>query len=53
MNEYKTVFESGESTIIIEKSKFIGYSRHVEAEEDALTFINEIKKKNKDKKRYQ
>ena len=48
MNEYKTVFESGESTIIIEKSKFIGYSRHVETEEDALTFINEIKKKNKD-----
>ena len=48
MNEYKTVFESGESTIIIEKSKFIGYSRHVETEEDALAFINEIKKKNKD-----
>lgn len=48
MNEYKTVFESGESTIIIEKSKFIGYSRHVETEEDALIFINEIKKKNKD-----
>jgi len=48
LNEYITVFESGESTIIIEKSKFIGYSRHVETEEDALAFINEIKKKNKD-----
>ncbi len=48
MNEYKTIFKSGESIIIIEKSKFIGYSKHVESEEEALSFINEIKKKNKD-----
>jgi len=48
LNEYKTIFKSGESIIIIEKSKFIGYSKHVESEEEALSFINEIKKKNKD-----
>lgn len=48
MNEYKTIFKSGESTIFIEKSKFIGYSRHVKTEEEAINFVNEIKKKHKD-----
>lgn len=43
--DYKTVKGYGESEIIIQKSRFITYIRRVETEEDALFFIQEIKKK--------
>ncbi|WP_330665133.1 YigZ family protein [Tepidibacter sp.] len=48
IKEYKTIHEYGEDEVIIEKSRFIGYAKPVETEEEALEFINEIKKKHKD-----
>lgn len=45
---YKTIFKYGEDEIIINKSRFIGYSMPIEKEEDALEFIENIKKQNKD-----
>lgn len=47
-DEYKTIHEYGEDEIIINKSRFIGYSKPVETEEEAIDFINEIKEKHKD-----
>ncbi len=46
--EYKTIYRAGEDEIIINKSKFIGYSKPVESEEDAVAFIEEIRKKHHD-----
>ncbi|KDR96072.1 uncharacterized protein, YigZ family [Peptoclostridium litorale DSM 5388] len=46
--EYRTVHEFGSDEVIIEKSRFIGYSKPVENEEDAIGFIEEIKQKHKD-----
>ena len=46
--EYKTIHEYGEEEIIIEKSRFIGYAKPVDTEEDAINFISDIKKKHKD-----
>lgn len=43
--DYKTVKGYGESEIIIQKSRFLTYVRRVETEEDALLFIQDIKKK--------
>jgi uncharacterized YigZ family protein len=48
MGAYKTLHEYGEDEIIIEKSTFIGYAKPIKTEEDAVEFINEIKKKHKD-----
>ena len=45
---YKTVHEFGQDEVIIEKSTFIGYAKPVKTEEEAVEFINEIKKKHKD-----
>ena len=45
---YKTVHEFGQDEVIIEKSTFIGYAKPVKTEEEAVDFINEIKKKHKD-----
>lgn len=45
MNEYKTIIEAGTGEIVEKKSHFIGYVRHTESEEEALAFINEIRKK--------
>ncbi|WP_339251427.1 YigZ family protein [Sporosarcina sp. FSL W8-0480] len=42
--DYKTVKLSGESEIVIQKSRFLTYVRRVETEEEALDFIQEIKK---------
>ncbi|MDW0116904.1 YigZ family protein [Sporosarcina thermotolerans] len=42
--DYKTVKLSGESELVIQKSKFLTYVRRVETEEEALDFIQEIKK---------
>lgn len=45
---YKTIFKYGESEIIINKSRFIGYAKPVENEEEALKFIEEISTKHRD-----
>ncbi len=46
--EYVTILESGTSEIVEKKSRFIGYVRHVETEEEANEFVTEIKKKHYD-----
>lgn len=46
--EYKTVIEPGTGEYVEKKSRFIGYIRHVESEEEADSFIIEIKKKHYD-----
>nr|WP_187296188.1 YigZ family protein [Tepidibacter mesophilus] len=48
IKQYKTIHEYGQDEVIIEKSRFIGYAKPVETEEEAMEFINEIKKKHKD-----
>ena len=48
MSTYKTLHEFGMDEIIIEKSTFIGYAKPIKSEEEAVEFINEIKKKHKD-----
>lgn len=48
LKEYATILESGTGEIIEKKSRFIGYVCHVESEEEADTFIIEIKKKHYD-----
>ncbi|WP_391120297.1 YigZ family protein [Psychrobacillus sp. L3] len=47
-NNYLTVKGSGESEIIIQKSRFLTYVERAETEEDALDFIHLIKQKHKD-----
>ena len=47
MSTYKTLHEFGMDEIIIEKSTFIGYAKPIKTEEEAIEFVNEIKKKNK------
>lgn len=48
MSSYRTIHKLGEDEIIINKSKFIGYAKPVNNEEEAIDFINEIKNKHKD-----
>ncbi|HBE9252191.1 YigZ family protein [Clostridioides difficile] len=48
MSNYRTLHEFGTDKITIEKSVFIGYAKPIKSEEEALEFINEIKKKHKD-----
>ena len=48
MSTYKTLHEFGMDEIIIEKSTFIGYAKPIKTEEEAIEFVNEIKKKHKD-----
>ena len=43
--DYKTVKGYGEREIVISKSRFIGYVNRAETEEEALNFIESIKKK--------
>lgn len=45
---YFTVKKEGFDEIIIQKSRFIGYVKRVETEEEAQVFIQEIKKKHHD-----
>ena len=47
-DEYKTIHKYGEGELTINKSRFIGYSKPVESEEEALEFIEEIKNKHND-----
>lgn len=44
-NGYRVVYEGGEGEIVEKKSRFIATVRPVETEEEAVTFINEMKKK--------
>lgn len=48
MKQYSTIIEPGTGEIIEKKSRFIGYIRHVETEEEADAFVTEIKKKHYD-----
>lgn len=43
--DYKTLFQYGEVEEIINKSKFIGYAKPINSEEEAIEFIEKIKKK--------
>ena len=45
LEKYKTIYAGGEGEITEKKSRFIATVRLVEKEEDALTFIEEMKKK--------
>lgn len=46
--QYKTIRRKGADEVIINKSRFIGYACPVETEEEALTFLKEIRTKHKD-----
>lgn len=48
MSSYKTLHKFGIDEYIVEKSTFIGYAKPIKTEEEAIEFINEIKKKHKD-----
>ena len=48
MSNYKTLHKFGTDEYIVEKSTFIGYAKPIKTEEEAVEFINEIKKKHKD-----
>ena len=42
--EYVTILEAGSGEIVEKKSRFIGYVRHVETEDEANAFVIDIKK---------
>lgn len=46
LNRYKTLRKQSQKEIVIKKSRFIGYGKPVETEEEAIAFIEEIKKLN-------
>ncbi len=48
MNGYKTVEEESVAEFTEKKSRFIGYACPVKTEEEALAFVNKIKKKHAD-----
>lgn len=43
LDKYSTVRRQDHAEIVIKKSRFIGYAKPVETEEEAIAFINEIK----------
>jgi uncharacterized YigZ family protein len=45
LEEYRTVRSSGSKEVVIRKSRFIGHVMPVENEEEALLFIEDIKKR--------
>ncbi len=45
LERYKTVRQFGSKEIVIKKSRFIGYGKPVTNEQEAITFIEEMKKK--------
>lgn len=47
MSSYKTLHKFGVDEYIVEKSTFIGYAKPIKTEEEAIAFVNEIKKKHK------
>ncbi|CAH0120407.1 IMPACT family member YigZ [Paenibacillus sp. CECT 9249] len=44
LERFKTVRQFGYKEIVIRKSRFIGYAKPVQTEEEAIQFIDEIKK---------
>lgn len=48
METYRTIHDYGSDEVTIEKSLFIGYAKPVETEEEARSFIDEIRAKHKD-----
>lgn len=44
VSNYKTVYRGSTAEIVEKKSRFIAHSAHVESEEEALAFIEQIKK---------
>ena len=44
LEKYKTVYAGGEGEIVEKKSRFIATVRPVQTEEEALAFIEEMKK---------
>ncbi|MBH5317457.1 YigZ family protein [Paenibacillus sp. GSMTC-2017] len=44
LNRYSTVRMEASNEIVIKKSRFIGYAKPVESEEEAVAFIDEIKR---------
>ncbi|SFJ61203.1 YigZ family protein [Terrisporobacter hibernicus] len=48
MSSYKTLHKFGSDEYIVEKSTFIGYAKSINTEQEAIDFVNEIKKKHKD-----
>lgn len=47
-DSYKTVLAYGSDEFIVNKSRFIGYAKPIDSEEEALDFIEEIKEKHRD-----
>ena len=45
LEQYKTIYEGGEGEIIEKKSRFIATVRPVESEEEALAFLEEMRRK--------
>ena len=48
MKAYKTLIRAAEDSFIINKSRFIGYGRPCETEEEALDFLAEIRLRHRD-----
>ena len=48
MQDYITVEGFAVDEFVEKKSRFIGYAKHVESEEEAMAFVNEIKQKHWD-----
>jgi len=48
LKSYKTIHKYGCDEVVIEKSTFIGYAKPVKTEDEAIEFVNKIKKKHKD-----
>src|SRR5690625_2881770 len=48
LKHYYTVKQEGSHEIVIQKSRFIGYVERVSTEEEAITFIQKIKKQHHD-----
>jgi uncharacterized YigZ family protein len=44
LEQYKTVARAGNREIVIKKSRFIGHAKPVKSEEEAIAFIEEIRK---------
>jgi uncharacterized YigZ family protein len=48
LKSYRTLLAPGEDTLIIKKSRFIGYATPIQSEEEALQFIAALQKKHWD-----
>lgn len=48
LKPYKTLIQANQDEFIVNKSRFIGYGKPCETEEEALAFLNEIRTKHKD-----